>query len=48
MGARPLKRFMQTKLETLLAKKIIAEDIAPGTTLTVDFVDNKLCVTASL
>ena len=48
MGARPLKRFMQTKLETLLAKKIISEDIAPGTTLTVDFVDGKLQVSATL
>lgn len=48
MGARPLKRFMQTKLETILAKKIIAEDIAPGTTLTVDFVDGKLEVFATL
>ncbi len=48
MGARPLKRFMQTKLETLLAKKIISEDIAPGTTLTVDFIDGKLRVSASL
>ncbi|MBO5065253.1 MAG: ATP-dependent chaperone ClpB [Clostridia bacterium] len=48
MGARPLKRFMQTKLETLIAKTIISEDIAPGTTLTVDFVDGKLKVSASL
>lgn len=48
MGARPLKRFMQTKLETLLAKKIISEDIAPGTTLTVDFIDGKLQASASL
>lgn len=44
MGARPLKRFMQSKLETLLARKIIAEDIAPGTTLTVDLEDEKLTV----
>ncbi len=44
MGARPLKRFMQSTLETLIAKKIIAEDIAPGTTLTVDFDGDKLIV----
>ena len=44
MGARPLKRFMQSKLETLLARKIIAEDIAPGTILTVDFDGDRLAV----
>lgn len=42
MGARPLKRFMQSKIETLLAKKIIAEDIAPGTNITVDFNNGEL------
>ena len=44
MGARPLKRFMQSKLETLLARKIIAEDIAPGTTLTADYADGELFI----
>ncbi len=42
MGARPLKRFMQSKVETLLAKKIIAEDIEPGTNITVDFDGERL------
>lgn len=42
MGARPLKRFMQSHIETLLAKKIIAEDIAPGTNITVDYDGEKL------
>ena len=36
-GARPLKRFLQSEIETLIARKIIAEDIAPDTTLTVDY-----------
>lgn len=36
-GARPLKKFLQSKIETLIARKIIAEDIAPETTITVDF-----------
>ncbi len=36
-GARPLKRFMQAKIETLLARKMIAEDLAPGTEITVDY-----------
>ena len=44
MGARPLKRFIQSTVETLLAKKIIGEDIAPGTTLTIDYDGNKLIV----
>lgn len=35
-GARPLKRAVQRNVETLLAREIIAEDIAPGTTFTVD------------
>ena len=41
-GARPLKRFIQSKLETLLARKIIAEDLAPDTTITVDVKDGRL------
>ncbi len=36
-GARPLKRYLQRKLETMLAKHIIAKDPAPGTTLCVDY-----------
>lgn len=43
-GARPLKRFIQSKLETLIAKKIIAEDLEPFTTLKVDVSDGKLTV----
>lgn len=35
-GARPLKRMVQRNIETLLAKKIIADEVAPDTTLTVD------------
>ncbi len=34
-GARPLKRFLQTKVETMLARMIIADDLAPGTRLEV-------------
>jgi ATP-dependent Clp protease ATP-binding subunit ClpB len=43
-GARPLKRFIQQKLETLLARKIIAEDIAPGTKLCIDYDGRQLTV----
>ena len=35
-GARPLKRYIQAKVETLVARAIIADDPAPGTVLTVD------------
>ncbi len=41
-GARPLKRFLQSRVETLLARKIIAEDIAPDTVITVDAKDGVL------
>ena len=43
-GARPLKRFLQSNVETLVARKIIAEDLAPETCLTVDETDGKLIV----
>ena len=35
-GARPLKRYIQGRVETLLARKIIASDIAPDTVLVID------------
>jgi ATP-dependent Clp protease ATP-binding subunit ClpB len=35
-GARPLKRFLQSRVETLIARKMIAEDISPESTITVD------------
>ncbi|MBR6049829.1 MAG: AAA family ATPase, partial [Clostridia bacterium] len=44
-GARPLKRYLQSKVETLLARAIIGEDVAPETTLVVDVENDKLCVT---
>ncbi|MBQ8302697.1 MAG: ATP-dependent chaperone ClpB [Clostridia bacterium] len=36
-GARPLKRFIQSNIETLIAKKIISENPAPDSVVTVDF-----------
>ena len=39
-GARPLKRFIQSKIETLVAKHIIAADVKPGDTLTIDVNEN--------
>ena len=36
-GARPIKRFIQSRVETLIAKAIIKGSYAEGNTLTVDF-----------
>ncbi len=43
-GARPLKRYIQHHIETLLAKKIIGDDVAPNTTLTVDYENDAFTV----
>ena len=45
-GARPLRRFLQHTVETLLSRKIIAGDVEPGSTLVVDCVDGELTVDA--
>ncbi|MBQ6399502.1 MAG: AAA family ATPase, partial [Clostridia bacterium] len=39
-GARPLKRYLQSRVETLIARKVIAADVEPGTTLTVGLDEN--------
>ena len=39
-GARPLKRYLQAHVETLIARKVIAADVAPDTTLIVDADDH--------
>ena len=44
-GARPLKRYLQSKVETLLAKKILESDLEPNSTLIVDAKDGALTVT---
>ena len=36
-GARPLKRFIQRRIETLIAKKIIADELEPDSILQVDY-----------
>ena len=43
-GARPLKRFVQKKLETLIARKILERKIMPNSTINVDFKNNELIV----
>lgn len=41
-GARPLKRFIQSRLETMIARKIIADDLEPYSTITVDCENDQL------
>ncbi|MCI1951840.1 MAG: ATP-dependent chaperone ClpB [Clostridiales bacterium] len=41
-GARPLKRFLQSKVETLIARKMIAGEIAPRSTIVVDYDGKEL------
>ena len=41
-GARPLKRFVQKKLETLIARKILTGEIVPNSSVIVDEKDNEL------
>ena len=44
-GARPLKRFVQKKLETLIARKILAQEIKPNSTIKVDYNKKELIIT---
>jgi len=45
-GARPLRRFLQRRVETLIARHIIAQAVPPHTTLVVDLNENgELAVT---
>ncbi|MBE6905579.1 MAG: ATP-dependent chaperone ClpB [Ruminococcaceae bacterium] len=46
-GARPLKRFLQHKVETLLARMMIANDLAPNTRLEVVLQNGELAVRQS-
>lgn len=43
-GARPLKRYIQSKVETLIARYIIGKDPSPDTTVTVDVSGDALIV----
>ena len=44
-GARPLKRYIQSKLETLIARTMIAQDLDPDTVIKVDSDGEKMLVT---
>ena len=43
-GARPLRRYLQHTVETLLAKRILRGDISPNSTLRVTVKDHELVV----
>lgn len=43
-GARPLKRFMQRKLETTIAKTLLGGDFAEGDTMAVRVKDDELVI----
>ena len=45
-GARPLRRFVQHGVETLISRKIIGDEVQSGDTLTVDCVNGELTVDA--
>ncbi len=41
-GARPLKRFIQNKIETMVAKRIISSNLKPNDVLVVDEINGEL------
>ncbi len=43
-GARPLKRFVQKKLETLIARKLLTDEIKPNTVVKVECKDDELVI----
>ncbi len=43
-GARPIKRFIQHEVETILAKKIVDEEIKPNKSYIVDYKNNEVVV----
>lgn len=45
-GARPLKRFIQSHIETLIATEIIKGHITKGQNIIIDFVDDKFIINA--
>ena len=39
-GARPLRRFIQSKVETIAAKRIIGGNLSAGDTIDIDLDEN--------
>ena len=45
-GARPLRRYIQHTVETLLAQRILRGDVLPGQTLVCDVQNGDLVISA--
>ena len=43
-GARPLKRYLQSKVETLIAKTMIANDLQPGNVIQIGAMNGDFTV----
>jgi len=43
-GARPLRRYLQHTVETLISRRIISDQVGPGSVLTVDYKNGQLTV----
>ncbi len=43
-GARPLKRYLQSKIETMIARTIIAKDLQPGNTIEIGALNGDFTV----
>ena len=43
-GARPLRRYLQHTVETLISRKIVSDQVEPGSRITVEYRDGKLTV----
>ena len=43
-GARPLRRYVQHTVETMIAKRILRGDVSPGSELTVDVANRELII----
>jgi ATP-dependent Clp protease ATP-binding subunit ClpB len=41
-GARPLRRYLQSSVETLIARRILSGDLSTGAVLTVDVQNGEL------
>lgn len=46
-GARPIKRYVQRNIETLIAKNLILDKIKLNSTITIDIKNNELCIKES-
>ena len=45
-GARPIKRFISKNIETLIASKIISEEIKPNSKVLLDYKNNQIVITS--